>query len=256
MTRFGAFLIHLGISFVIFLGLAALLLFVWYPDFFFASDGGWQGIRIIALVDLVLGPTLTLIVFNPKKPAAELARDLSVIGVIQIACLLAGTYVVYTERPLALVYLDGHFYSMSADDYRSVGVPVPDFDGFAGPAPKRIVIELPDDPTAQSSIRGQALHARRPLRTLTSRYSNYAFDKLDAADLALPDSWVAERNRLTGDIDRWLRQHGGDAGDYAFFPFGARYDYLVLGVRRDTGAIVDILDTGAEIKEQGREGTE
>ena len=41
---------------VIFIIIGYLILFHWYPDFFFASDGGWQGIRIIAFVDLVLGP--------------------------------------------------------------------------------------------------------------------------------------------------------------------------------------------------------
>jgi hypothetical protein len=56
MNRFGAFLVHLAISLVIFFLLAALVLFVWYPDFFFAADGGWEGIRIIILVDLVARP--------------------------------------------------------------------------------------------------------------------------------------------------------------------------------------------------------
>ncbi len=34
-------------------------------------------------------------------------RDLSIIATIQVVCLAAGTYVVYAERPLALVYVDG-----------------------------------------------------------------------------------------------------------------------------------------------------
>ena len=50
MNRFGAFAVHLGISLVIFIILGYLILFHWYPDFFFASDGGWQGIRIVAFV--------------------------------------------------------------------------------------------------------------------------------------------------------------------------------------------------------------
>ena len=71
MTRIGAFLIHLGVSFAIFLALASLVVFVWYPDFFFSTDGGWQGMRIIIAVDLVLGPTLTLIVFKPGMPGLK-----------------------------------------------------------------------------------------------------------------------------------------------------------------------------------------
>ncbi len=44
MKRITAFGTHLGISAVIFAGLAYLVLFVWYPDLFFATDGGWQEI--------------------------------------------------------------------------------------------------------------------------------------------------------------------------------------------------------------------
>ena len=114
MNRFGAFLIHLGISLVIFAVLAYLVLYVWYPDFFFASDGGWQGMRIIVFVDLVLGPTLTLVVFNRNKPVRELKRDLSIIAAIQFCSLVAGVFVVFESRPIALVYVDGKFYSMRA----------------------------------------------------------------------------------------------------------------------------------------------
>ena len=77
MTRISAFLVHLGISFAIFLALAYLVVFIWYPDFFFSTDGGWQGIRIIALVDLVLGPVLTLCVFV----GTAIIVDLRLLGV-------------------------------------------------------------------------------------------------------------------------------------------------------------------------------
>ncbi len=167
MNRFGAFLIHLAISLAIFAVLAWLVVYVWYPDFFFASDGGWQGIRIIVLVDLVLGPLLTLVVFNRNKPRAELRRDLSIIATFQTVCLAAGTWVVYSERPLALVYVDGQFYSMSAEDYREVDVEVPSLDAIPGPYPKRVLVELPEDLERQSTVREGAFASGRPLRTLT-----------------------------------------------------------------------------------------
>lgn len=102
MNRFGAFAIHLGISLVIFAVLGYLIVFQWYPDFFFTSDGGWQGIRIVALVDLVLGPTLTLVVYKKGKPSLKF--DLTVIALLQTACLIAGVYVVWSERPVAMVF--------------------------------------------------------------------------------------------------------------------------------------------------------
>ena len=96
MNRFTAFATHIGISLVLFLVFGFLILYHWYPSIFFATDGGWQGIRIVAFVDLVLGPTLTLAVFKVGKPG--LKTDLTLIGILQTVCLIAGTYVVYSER--------------------------------------------------------------------------------------------------------------------------------------------------------------
>ena len=51
MTRYSAFAIHLGISFLIFLVLAYMIVFVWYPGILFDTDGGWRGMQIIIGVD-------------------------------------------------------------------------------------------------------------------------------------------------------------------------------------------------------------
>jgi hypothetical protein len=253
MNRFGAFLIHLGISLVIFAVLAYLVVYVWYPDFFFASDGGWQGIRIIVLVDLVLGPTLTLVVFNRKKPRRELRRDLSMIGIFQAICLVAGTYVVYMEKPLALVYVDGRFASLSADDFRNADVPIPDLDFLPGSYPKRVVVEIPEDPTAQSSIRREAMQRRQPLNTKASLYVPYDYDLLNAQEEALPQEWLDEREAKTGDVSAWLAAHGGELDDYAFFTFGARYGFLVLGVSRESGEVVGLLNTDLSLATKAQE---
>ena len=74
--RIKAFLIHLGISLVILFVLLYLLVFVWYPPPLFAADGGMQGLKIILGVDLVLGPLLTLMVYNPAKGWKRLKFDL------------------------------------------------------------------------------------------------------------------------------------------------------------------------------------
>ena len=51
MSRYLASFYHLLISLVVFVFLAYLVLFVWYPDFFYDIDGGWEGMRIIIAVD-------------------------------------------------------------------------------------------------------------------------------------------------------------------------------------------------------------
>jgi hypothetical protein len=240
MNRFGAFLIHMGISLVIFAALAALVVYIWYPDFFFTTDGGWQGIRIIVLVDLVLGPLLTLVVFDRRKP--ELKRDLTMIGVFQATCLIAGTYVVYSERPLALVYVDGHFYSMSAGAYEEAGVPVPDLSTLPGPYPKRVVVDIPDDFAAQAEIRGQAIRQRVPLRALADRYQPMTYEALRVDQEAVDVEALQHSELGAQKFAEWVADHGGSLDEYGFLPFGARYGYTYLGVSRTTEELVGLLD--------------
>ena len=94
IPRVRAFLIHLAISFVIFLVLAYMIVVYWYPLPFFHTDGGWQGFRIIVGVNLVLGPLLTLIVYKPGKPGLKL--DLTLIGMAQALALSWGIWVTYS----------------------------------------------------------------------------------------------------------------------------------------------------------------
>ena len=100
--------------------LAYLVVKVWYPDFFFQTDGGWQGLRLLLGVDLVLGPMLTLIVYRAGKPG--LRFDLTVIGLVQLICLTAGVWIVHGERPLAIVYTDGSFYSVTAQSFKEIDI--------------------------------------------------------------------------------------------------------------------------------------
>tara|TARA_E500000331_G_scaffold143902_1_gene140206 strand:- start:319 stop:756 length:438 start_codon:yes stop_codon:yes gene_type:complete len=144
MSRFTAAFFHFLISFAVFLVLVYLIVFIWFPGFFFTIDGGWEGMRIIIGVDLVLGPILTLVVFKQGKPGLNF--DLAAIGLFQSICLAVGVYIVYSERPQFFVYYEQHFYSNSADTYTKFGLPVPDYRTFSDTSPAHVYVKLPDNP--------------------------------------------------------------------------------------------------------------
>ena len=238
MNRFGAFAVHLGISLVIFVILGYVILFHWYPDFFFTSDGGWQGIRIVAFVDLVLGPTLTLVVFNRAKPRKELRRDLSIIGLIQAVCLTAGVWVVFAERPIAMVFSDGSFYSMTRDDYLQSGRPLPDLGRFPGASPKWVSVRLPEDPGEQSRIREEAMDLKIPLRTMAEFYEPFSTSHIDHRLDGLPVDQLVSRDRQTPFLARFFEENGGQIEEYLFLPFGTRYALALIAVRISDDALL------------------
>ena len=102
--RFQAAGIHLCISLVI-AALAATLVFaLWYPYPYRDLSGGRELFTMLVSIDVILGPLLTLAVFNLKKPRAQLVRDLAIIGLMQLLALGYGLWTVYQARPVHMVF--------------------------------------------------------------------------------------------------------------------------------------------------------
>lgn len=96
--------VHFGISVAIAALAAALVFVVWYPYPYREISGGRELFMIVVAVDVVMGPLLTLAVFNVKKAAKVLRRDLAVIGLFQLAALAYGLWTVAVVRPVHLVF--------------------------------------------------------------------------------------------------------------------------------------------------------
>jgi hypothetical protein len=115
-SRFRACGIHFAVSLLI-AGFAALLVFlVWYPYPYREISGGRDLFLLVIAVDVVMGPLLTLIIFNLKKPRRELRRDLAVIGLLQLAALVYGLWTMAVARPVHLVFEIDRFRVVHAID--------------------------------------------------------------------------------------------------------------------------------------------
>ena len=101
-SRFKAAGLHGLISALVAAGAATLVLGVWFPGAYRHMAGGVGLFTLIVGVDVVLGPLLTLVAFDPRKTRRHLAMDLSVIGALQLAALAYGLFVVAQVRPVVL----------------------------------------------------------------------------------------------------------------------------------------------------------
>lgn len=244
MYRVKAFLIHFSISVVIFLTLAYVLLYVWFPDFFYQSDGGWEGMRIVLGVDLVMGPVLTFTVFKPGKPGLKF--DLTVIGLAQAICLVIGVYVIYTERPLALVYAEGRFFTMTAQDYQEAGVEPPDLSRFPGRGPKRVLVQIPDGVFEEAEFRERLWKAQIPVRAAVDHYVPLSEHMELPIAKGIDYGELRDRDK-DGEIKRWLDHAGGKLDDYAFVPFATRFNSVFLGIRIADRTLIGMLDVPAPL---------
>ena len=77
--RARAALVHFALSLVVAAAGALLVFVVWYPTPFREISGGRELFLLVVSVDVVLGPVITLAIFDRRKPWVELRRDLVVV---------------------------------------------------------------------------------------------------------------------------------------------------------------------------------
>jgi hypothetical protein len=73
-------------------------------------------VLVMICVDVVLGPTLTLIIANKNKPRRELVRDIGVIVAVQLGALIYGSVSLWSGRPLYYAFSENVLQLVQAYD--------------------------------------------------------------------------------------------------------------------------------------------
>jgi hypothetical protein len=108
--------LHFVASLMIGILVAVFVFYIWYVHPYRDIGGGTELFLLIMGVDLVCGPLLTFVLFNPIKSRRELVVDLSLVVLVQLAALAYGIWTVYQARPLYLVHEVDRFKVISLPD--------------------------------------------------------------------------------------------------------------------------------------------
>jgi hypothetical protein len=134
----------------------------WYrwPGWYLAS--ALQIVGIVVMVDLVLGPTLTLVVANPGKRRSELARDIAIIVAVQLLALGYGGVTLWQGRPLYYTFSVDRLELVQASDLKSDDIAAgrrenPALAPYWYSRPRWIWAPLPQDPDEAQRIVGGTL---------------------------------------------------------------------------------------------------
>ncbi len=114
--RLQASAIHLNLSAAIAALAALLVFFIWYPYLYRELSGGRELFFLVVTVDVIMGPLITLAVFDRRKPWVELRRDMAIVGVLQLAALAYGLWTVSVARPVHMVFEIDRFRVVHAVD--------------------------------------------------------------------------------------------------------------------------------------------
>lgn len=169
----------------------------------------------------MIGPFLTLLLYKPGKPGLKF--DLMCISAVQLVCLILGIYIVYQERPIAVIFAHDTFYSMSKTAFKSNNIDYRNIEGINPLSPTWIYIDLPEDAQERRQVIASQL-SKGPLYTHTERYTPFR----DHVTKIL----------ATGKQFDQLKQVDDDpveAKDIKYFKLVSRYRYGYLGLHEPTG---------------------
>src|SRR4029077_20492222 len=113
LNRWKASALHLALSAAIGAAVVPLMLAVWYPQHYFAAMGGTMLILLLIGVDVVIGPLITLIVFDPMKKGRPF--ELAVICVCQLGALRYECSVMFNARPVYNAFVVDRFEVVAAN---------------------------------------------------------------------------------------------------------------------------------------------
>jgi hypothetical protein len=241
-SRWKASGLHLVISALVAGVVIALVVVVWYPRPYFLAMGGENLLRLLIGVDVVLGPLITLIIFDTKKP--RLKYDLATIAALQLAALAYGSYVMFEARPVYTVFIAGQFRTVPANsiDQESLGRAPAEFRALPLDGPHIVGARKPSNPDESFRISAGALSGGPDIPELPHLYVPYAEVAADAARAAKPLVTLAQKGKEASDrVNAFVATEGRTGRSLGFVPVRARNRDFAAVVDRKTGEIVGYL---------------
>ncbi|MCP5159876.1 MAG: hypothetical protein H6975_10775 [Gammaproteobacteria bacterium] len=242
MSKLRAFSIHLIASVIIFLVFLGIMFWVWYPPPYFAIDGGWVVLRVLASVDVVVGPLLTLILFKPGKPGLKF--DMSCIILMQLGALIYGGTTIYQQRPAFVVFSVDRFTTVPAAEVEFDKLKYPELQRHFGIGPLFAQAPLPDDFQQQQDLLfGVLLEGQKDLEFRAEFYKPYQPDlaQLRTRSIDLKKIAVLNENAKIA-IEAFVAQHEGRLEGYFYLPLRGKHKDIVMVLSSKDGMPVGSID--------------
>lgn len=237
MSRYKAASIHFQACLAVGLGLLALCWFVWYPAPMLMTLGGHEIFLLVVGIDVIVGPLLTLVVFNAEKKSLKF--DLAVILALQIAAFIYGTSSLLEARPAYVAALGDSFQVVQAtevtDENLDKAKTTLPWWGPKWVGTKEIVdTEWQSGVQAVQSVGGDKGH-------FPQLHIPYESMKERVLAKALPISELKKINPgQENKIDQWLRSRGYDEQTAKFQPLKIMASKFAVFVDANTAKVIGI----------------
>jgi hypothetical protein len=233
-----AFFIHFLISLTILIVLFSILFKLWFPSPFFIASGGIQGLKLVALVDLVLGPLLTLIVYDSIKSKKALLLDFSFIAAFQVSALIWGVTNIYNQRPIAIVFWENTFYTVPAIAFDSQNF---NTNVYGDKTPVYIYAKKPRSINDINKMVERLKKYNRPPHHQIELYHslNPFFSDIIRFSLNI-DEIINHNKQMKQKLEIILKQTNTQKNDNYYIPLESRYQNIIMVYDRNEKLIGSI----------------
>lgn len=242
ISKKNAFLLHLSVSALVVGAICTIIFFFWYPAPYFDAKGAGGVLRVLIGVDLILGPTLTLILYKPRKPG--LLLDLSIIAAIQLGALIYGTTVIFQERPYYAVFAVDRFEVIAYRDADASMIKHDELRRKPLQGPILAVASLPGDPVAFQRLLEETVFEGKPdIQYRPEFWSPYVDSSRTVAQRARGLATLAEEKPETeASISRFARSLERDVSEFSYVPLVGKDRSFVFVIDAVTAEPIDIID--------------
>ncbi len=236
--------IHLSLSIVVAILAMAVIFFVWYPGALARAQGVDRLILIMIGVDVVLGPLMTLIVFNPAKK--HLWFDLTVIAGMQTVALLYGMAAIFSGRPAYVVFNVDRFDVVAVQDVDQVSLDKAVAEGKPGISwfgPRWAAAQIPSDPDRQFDITANAMAGGPDLPQLPDLFVPLETDREQMLQRLRPLDELRRINELEEGVwVAYLKDWGSwPESELGYLPMNANAREGAVILDRRTAEIVEVV---------------
>ena len=205
---------------------------IWYAYPYFELSGGRELFLLVMVVDVVCGPLLTMVIFNPAKPRSELWRDLGLVALVQMAALSYGLWTVWEARPLFLVQEIDRFKVIAAPDLRqdfATGLPT-ELQPHWWTGPLTVAIRSPKNEQERKTVLFESVQGGRDYAERPEFYLPYeGAAALKSLQRAKPLSVFLQKQPDQQDAARKLAlEKGADMAHWLYLPVIARQDWVAV----------------------------
>jgi hypothetical protein len=242
-ARLTAGAVHAAASAAVVCVVLALTLLVWYPAPLDVCQGVTKILLVLVVVQLVIGPIITLVVYDRSK--RSLKFDLAVVILLQIAALAYGLHTILVARPAYLVFAIDRFEVVSAQDVDRDSLARARAAGHSGLSlrgPRVVHARLPDASAQRNALLFSAVRGGPDLSQLPEWYRPYESGRESVLDRLRPLDELRVANRL--DDRGWtdfLETLDSPPARMGYLPLKGRVRDGVVIVNRDTAEVQRIM---------------